>query len=596
MSEIGKASGPFLWAVDSLVKVFRNQPAPAEAGRIVLDAARGESVSAQIVVTAGRKSLRGLAIRLESGRRGTGSELPIHDIRYVGYIPIKKNSWRLQQVELLRQAPCEIPDVLFEQPPDEIPLGENQPVYVTIQVAPDAAVGVWHGRLIVTADAAYEAEIPIALHVYGVNLPNERTAISGSLFQNGMGALTPEEEALFRQSPDVADVPKSADSEDGQRRSFLERQFGIRTFSDEYWELMTAFAREMGTHRQNGITISPLALTEKSVHDGRLVFDFSRFDRFVEIFKHAGGCDEMNFCSLATRDELRHAHFNAPYLVGRICEAKDGKVSFGEARPEHPRFEHFLSRWLPALERHLEEKGWLDSSAQHLCTEPSHLHAEQYQVLRKLCRKYAPKLRQVDAYFYWHDPQCEVNYWLPHTDYYASHLEFFRGRKAAGDRVGIYADGTTGGAAEEAVGIYRDERVGGAVFQHYLDLSLMKMRVIFWYCFVERLRGWYYWAWNEWENDPFRSCPRDYVSPGAGWLVYPSQRPALGVYSSVRAEQLLESIQDCELLRVLENRNPSKAREIAVKVMRSAHDYERDIGAFRAAKRQLLENLASERK
>ncbi|NCC84735.1 MAG: DUF4091 domain-containing protein, partial [Clostridia bacterium] len=71
-------------------------------------------------------------------------------------------------------------------------------------------------------------------------------------------------------------------------------------------------------------------------------------------------------------------------------------------------------------------------------------------------------------------------------------------------------------------------------------------------------------------------------------VVYPGDE---GPLSSVRFESQREGIEDLELLRLLEQRNPKKARAIVRSVIRGFDDYTKDLRLFRAARRNLLQLL-----
>ena len=64
-----------------------------------------------------------------------------------------------------------------------------------------------------------------------------------------------------------------------------------------------------------------------------------------------------------------------------------------------------------------------------------------------------------------------------------------------------------------------------------------------------------------------------------------------GPLSGVRFEAQRIGMEDGELLRVLKSRDPDKAAAIIDRVFRAFDDYAKDVGAYRAAKRDLLKAL-----
>ncbi len=51
-------------------------------------------------------------------------------------------------------------------------------------------------------------------------------------------------------------------------------------------------------------------------------------------------------------------------------------------------------------------------------------------------------------------------------------------------------------------------------------------------------------------------------------------------------------IEDAELLLLLKARDPARAQAIMARVFRAFDDYEKDVAAYRAAKRELLTALS----
>jgi chemotaxis methyl-accepting protein methylase len=78
---------------------------------------------------------------------------------------------------------------------------------------------------------------------------------------------------------------------------------------------------------------------------------------------------------------------------------------------------------------------------------------------------------------------------------------------------------------------------------------------------------------------------------GDAFIVYPDKEKK-SVLSSIRLKAMREGIEDYELLRTLEKRDPAAAQKIAGEMIRSFTDYVRDPAQFRQIKRQLLEALS----
>ena len=62
----------------------------------------------------------------------------------------------------------------------------------------------------------------------------------------------------------------------------------VELYSDLYWELIGVHARMMVSHKQNVHRIYPSWHVLATYDNGKYTFDFSRFDREVELFDAAG--------------------------------------------------------------------------------------------------------------------------------------------------------------------------------------------------------------------------------------------------------------------------------------------------------------------
>ena len=62
----------------------------------------------------------------------------------------------------------------------------------------------------------------------------------------------------------------------------------VELYSDLYWELIGVHARMMVSHKQNVLRIFPSWHVLATYDNGKYTFDFSRFDREVELFDAVG--------------------------------------------------------------------------------------------------------------------------------------------------------------------------------------------------------------------------------------------------------------------------------------------------------------------
>jgi len=105
--------------------------------------------------------------------------------------------------------------------------------------------------------------------------------------------------------------------------------------------------------------------------------------------------------------------------------------------------------------------------------------------------------------------------------------------------------------------------------------------------------GYLHWGLNYWHGDALSDLEPDwgggsYLPPGDSHIVYPGSR---GPLSSIRFEALRDGVEDYELLKMLQKKNPKLANEIAASVVRTPTDYVLDPAEFRKARQRIVNAL-----
>lgn len=108
--------------------------------------------------------------------------------------------------------------------------------------------------------------------------------------------------------------------------------------------------------------------------------------------------------------------------------------------------------------------------------------------------------------------------------------------------------------------------------------------------------GYLHWGFNFWgADDPYIETTSiqtegGTILPGGdAWIVYPANQALL---SSIRLEAMRDGIVDYELLKMLEEKFPDQAKELARQVVYRFDYYDMNIRDFRAKRRQILELLS----
>lgn len=551
------------WPVDPLVKVMHNLlPPDRPAAEVAIEAARGEIENgliayrcdqpvARLVATAG--ALRGPA----------GQQLAAPQVRYLGYVLVKHNTEahldETGPVAPIAAAPAEFPDPLLEDSAVGVQADETGGVWLTVTVPPTAEPGLYRGEIALTADGVAHT-VPISVQVYAATVPARMNLKVVNWYFPGT----------------------------------YTHVYGVTRWSDDYWRLVEAEAQKMAAHRFSaGYVILPETITVVERADGGLDYDFAHFDRQVEIFRRAG-LPWIVGSHLAARNEWMAADFDAaPFplkkadgTTGVIPAPEDPKSSDKDKQRVYvagDRYRQWLAKFLPALQQHLADKGWLDGYLQHLTDEPTSANAAAYVHLGQMVKQYAPRLRRLDA-VRTRNLIGGLDVWVPLSSDLEHDIAFYRERQKAGDEVWFYTC----------------ERPRGLYMNRFIDQALLRTRLLHWLHALYGSTGFLHWGYNASWGNPFQNA--DSPSPaGDGCIVYPGvvrlrgapdAETKLHSLDSLRFEAERDGIEDYELLHLLSQQDRPRADAIVAQVIKSAKVYTVDPVVFRAARRQLLEALS----
>jgi hypothetical protein len=450
--------------------------------------------------------------------------------RFVGYVHVG-HSYQGAPADVLKSPDKKFPDPLLEDKSIAVAANQNQPVWITV---PAKAPGTLRGNLTLRWTGGQLSQ-PFTVHVHRVTLKKPRLWITNWWFS------------------------------DSQRLAMLAGH-KVEQYSDEYWKLIRQFADFMAEYHQNMIMVSPLDLCDISFKDDKWSFDFSRFDRMVQTFVDAGVVGRIEGGHIAGRSGDWGSSFSV-----RTAQFNQGAIQFTNLPASDPAVRRFYSQYLPALSRHLAERGWDKIYRQHLADEPTQQNAASYREIAKMLREFAPGLRTIDA-TQTRDLVGAVNTWVPILDHYHHDYAFFRERQKAGDEVWLYTCcGPTGNYANR-----------------FIELPLIKTRLLHWINFRYGAAGYLHWGFNFWNtSSPFEETAFQWPG-GDQWIVYPKDGRLL---SSIRLEAMRDGIADNELLSMLAERNPDAAQKLAAETIVDFDRYDTDVARFRARRLRLIEAL-----
>lgn len=479
------------WCTHGLDNVFRDSP-PGAAREVRAAGARGQTVGAQIVLRATAEGVRVERLAAGTLRRagGPGAIGPrAFTCAFVEYYRVAKNSTATPPDELLRKAPADFPDAFLEAPGVDLVPGANQPAWVAWRIPRNAPAGDYLGEVRV-ATSKGDSTVPVRLTVYDFVLPRPDLLVT----------IWVNTESLAKHQH-------------------------VAPGSDAYWELVRRTARLMRAHHQN-VILTPWNLIAARREEGRVRFDFARFDRWVRTFLD----EDFERIEIAHVGGREHGQWEDRTFVAWPMPCDDPATGKQEQLPPE--------EWLPALEAHLRERGWLARSMLHVADEPIPVNVDSWRELSRRVRRAAPSLRRIDAV---HVPDLsgDLEVWVPQLNY----LKDWEGRFRAARQTGV------------ELWYYTAWVPQGHFPNRLMDYALAKTRVLHWLNYLTGTTGYLHWGFNFWD------VPFDQFAPGDNFIVWPGKRAPR---SSLRYEAMREGIEDYAYLRLLEGAGDAAARRLRV--------------------------------
>jgi len=536
---------PFkLGAVSDLDRIFEDgYQMPVNQDTLSLFGIKGEIISGQIAVQA-KSGLNGMTVSInEIKHKSSGHLIPAQTVEwnFVGSIPLSENTPNQPKRILTRLAPARFPDYLMKERQIALKEKSNQGIWLTISIPENADAGEYAGKITITS-AQGERSLPLELTVYPLTLPEARHL-------------------------KVTEWYTTHD---------FEHFHGIQEkYSSAWFDMLRKYAVNMAAHRQNVFQVPIGAVEIRQSIDGRLSFDFTRFDQIAQVFWDTRKMDYLETGELARFGEEAWFSTNIviqDFNVNDQATGKQVKLAGKDVIPD----------LLPALESHLRQKGWLDKTLFHIKDEPSLHNSLSWQNMSSTIHRYAPDLRRMDA-IETTNLLDHIEVAVPKLDALGTWYESYRNALNKGTELWFYT-----------VGIYQ----GSQYPNKTIDMPLIDSRIMHWLNYRYDATGYLHWGWNQWEENPYQDVG---MHIGDGWHVYPVKD---GVLNSLRWEEMRNGIQDYECFRMLEERicalkdslgersswivPGQRGREIAGQVVMSIVDHNVDPKVLYKAKKELI--------
>ncbi len=527
--------------LDPLEKVLKEQ-IYFEENADTAAVAKGETASFQFVVRSihPMKDLKIEAAELISENQAIPAGLKA----FVGYVYQGRNTPNPSNNRLI-SASGYFPDPLLETETMDVPAMSNQPVWINYPVPRTAKDGLYTAEIIVSGKVngrPFKINKQVNARIYPVTLPEQ------TLWVTNWFTLAEDKLKLMN---------------DGQP---------VTPYSERYWELAKVFANKMRDYGQNVYIISPVSLCRYAISGKEYSFDFSNFDKMVELFINEGNLKRIEGGHLGGR----LSHWSSQFGIS-VPSVKGDETVFTLKPLNNDTAKTFLSQFIPALMKHLKEKNWDKIYWQHIADEPIAENAKTYIAIADEVKKMAPGLEIIEAN-HSREVQNTIKVWVPQLNFFHTDYPFYKERQDKGDEVWFYT-------CLAPQGNYANR---------FLEQPLIQTRILHWINYRFGATGYLHWGLNYWNNNPYGETTGinteggNILPAGDSWITY----PAFGkLYGSIRFEAMRDGIADYELLKLLEKTKPEEAKEIARTLVYRFDWYDNNVAAFRQKRIKLLEML-----
>ncbi len=440
------------------------------------------------------------------------------------------------------------PDIQQPGKSAHVPANTTQGFWLHLWVSDAAAAGTYTLTCVLSTSRG-ELTATVCLQVYPVTIPaSADSAFGHEYFFCATGFFPPEGRSW--------DPP-------------VKPFYDTYRYSDAWWELMANYARAMKVLRVNSLNLTPIDFLidagSKRISETEWHFDYTLFDRFVELFLREGS--------------FKYLTLSAP--VGSVwgktilgCGDHGDIVWYEIGKPEA---EHWARAYWGGMYKHFAEKGWLSMLNLRLQDEPH--SAEYWFWARKIAKEVCPGIpcgEPLDTHEIAMQLAGECNQYVPRLEVYASDPFFYRERQKAGDTVWCYSC------------CFPEENWW---LNKFIDLPHSYSRMIKWACFSQGITGFLHWGFNYWGEKTIYGIQPAARYKGDGYIVYPDIEHN-NVLLSNRAVATREGLYDWELLNMLAGKDAEAARAISMSVARTFEDFTDNATVIDAARQKLLQEIS----
>lgn len=453
---------------------------------------KGEKVHTQLLVWANKPVAR-LTYTLGKLTNEKGQQIPAENVSagFVRYVITDEFAGGCGYRKPVDFDSSLVADAIDIVPAIPVAAESVQPIWLSIKVPQDAAVGSYKGSITINADKSYT-------FLYTITV---------------IDRLLP--------SPDQW----TFDLDLWQHPAAIARVHDVPLWSDRHFQLMRPYYSLLASAGQKNITASimdepwghqtyddfPGLIKWTKRKDGSWLYDYRLFDKYISFVMSCGITQRIN-CYTMVPWALSFRYFDEATGKDTLLKAPIGSAAY-------------TTHWTPMLKdftKHLKQKGWFNITTIAMDERPM----KDMQVVIALLKNIDPEWKIALAGNY--HPEIEKDIF----DYcLASNLQFddtvLKERIAAGKPSTYYTCCT-------------ENYPNGFTFSPPAEHVWLG-----WYAAAKGFTGYLRWAFNSWVADPLRDSRFKSWPAGDTYQVYPGPR------TSIRFEKLIEGVQDFEKIRLM---------------------------------------------
>lgn len=490
------------WAARDVHYAQERVPAITLKSDTVLYAWRGERVGMQALLFSPRAT-QPLRLRLRLGARPDGTTLDAEArAQFVNYVLTdeKRGCGKNDYSSPTRL----VPDVLDTAPAKALAARTTRPVWCSFEIARTAQPGRY----------------PVTLDVVD--------AATGKTVQQ----LSLQIHITEQQLPAPKDYQFHIDF--WQQPYAVSRVHNVPRWSEAHYEALRPYLRQLARSGQSVVSailfyepwgeqsqdkFDAMIRTVRKA-DGSWSYDYTVFDRYVELCAECGIDEQINCYSMIPWD-----------MAFTYYDEAQGKDVVLKTKTSEPAYAELWTPFLKAFAEHLRAKGWYDKTCIAMDERPLEDMINAYNVLQAA----VPGMKMALAGNYHADLTDKLyDYCIAlHQSFPA---EILQARNAKG-----WISTTYVACPDLAPNLCTYNAPSEAA---YIPL----------YCVANGFNGMLRWSWMNWNETPLTDSRFKLFPAGDTYLVYPGGR------SSLRYERFLEGVQQVEKLRILKEQWKAEGR------------------------------------